>query len=31
MVKAGEINRSYAMNTGVLKAFHRMLMASTKG
>ena len=31
MVKAGEVNRSYAMNTGVLKAFHRMLMASTKG
>ncbi len=31
MVKAGEVHRSFAMNSGVLKAFHRMLMASTKG
>ncbi|MET0568918.1 MAG: flagellar basal body rod protein FlgB [Hyphomicrobiaceae bacterium] len=31
MSKAGEVNRSYALNTSVLKAFHRMLMASSKG
>ena len=31
MAKAGEVNRSFALNTSFLKAFHRMLMASTKG
>jgi len=31
MVKAGEVHRAFAMNAGVTKAFHRMLMASTKG
>jgi flagellar basal-body rod protein FlgB len=31
MSKAGEVNRSYALNTSVLKAFHRMLMTSAKG
>jgi flagellar basal-body rod protein FlgB len=31
MAKAGEVNRSFALNTSVVKAFHRMLMASTKG
>lgn len=31
LLKAGEINRSYAMNSGVVKAFHRMLLASVKG
>lgn len=31
MAKAGEVNRSFALNTSVLKAFHRMLMSSTKG
>lgn len=31
MLKAGEINRTFAVNTSVLKAFHRMLMTSTKG
>jgi flagellar basal-body rod protein FlgB len=31
MSKAGEVNRSYALNTSVLKAFHRMLMTSSKG
>lgn len=29
--KAGEISKSYALNTGVLKAFHRMLLLSAKG
>lgn len=31
LLKAGEVNRAYAMNTGVIKAFHRMLIASAKG
>jgi flagellar basal-body rod protein FlgB len=31
MAKAGEVNRAFALNTSVLKAFHRMLMTSTKG
>ncbi len=31
MGKAGEVSRSYALNTSVLKAFHRMLMTSAKG
>lgn len=31
MSKAGEVNRAYALNTSVLKAFHRMLMTSAKG
>lgn len=31
MAKAGEVNRSFALNTSVVKAFHRMLMTSTKG
>jgi flagellar basal-body rod protein FlgB len=31
LIKAGEVNRSYRLNTGVLKAFHRMLLASSKG
>lgn len=30
MIKAGEVNRSYALNTDVVKAFHGMLMASVK-
>lgn len=30
MSKASEVNRAYALNTSVLKAFHRMLMASSK-
>lgn len=30
MAKASEVNRSYALNTSVLKAFHRMLMASSR-
>lgn len=31
LLKAGEVNRAYAMNAGVIKAFHRMLIASAKG
>jgi flagellar basal-body rod protein FlgB len=31
MIKAGEVNRSFALNTSVIKAFHRMLLASSKG
>jgi len=30
LIKAGEINRAYRLNTSVLKAFHRMLLASAK-
>jgi flagellar basal-body rod protein FlgB len=31
MVKAGEINGAFALNNNVIKAFHRMLLSSTKG
>jgi flagellar basal-body rod protein FlgB len=31
LLKAGETNRQYALNTGIVKAFHRMFMASVKG
>jgi flagellar basal-body rod protein FlgB len=31
MLKAGEIGGAYARNTGVMKTFHRMLMASSRG
>ena len=31
MLKAGEVNRDYSMNTAVVKAFHRMFIASSKG
>ncbi len=30
MIKAGDINRDYALTTNVLKSFHAMLMASLK-
>ena len=30
-LKAGEIGGAYARNTSVIKAFHRMLMASSRG
>lgn len=30
MVKAGEINRDYALTTNIVKSFHAMLMASLK-
>lgn len=31
LMKSGEIGGAYARNTGVIKAFHRMLMMSTRG
>jgi flagellar basal-body rod protein FlgB len=31
MVKAGEVNNAFALNNSVVKAFHRMLINSTKG
>jgi flagellar basal-body rod protein FlgB len=31
LMKSGEIGGAYARNTGVMKAFHRMLMASARG
>lgn len=31
MVKASEVNSAFSLNGGVVKAFHRMLIASTKG
>lgn len=30
LLKAGEINRGYTLNTNVVKAFHRMMLASAK-
>ena len=31
LIKSGEVNRSFALNAGVTKAFHRMLLTSAKG
>jgi flagellar basal-body rod protein FlgB len=31
LIKAGEVNRSFALNASILKAFHRMLLTSAKG
>ena len=31
MVRAGSISRSYALNTGIVSAFHRMLLQSVRG
>jgi len=31
LVKAGEVNNAFALNSSVVKAFHRMLLTSTKG
>ncbi|MBO6718568.1 MAG: flagellar basal body rod protein FlgB [Rhizobiaceae bacterium] len=31
MIKAGEIRRQFELNTGVVKAFHRMLMMASTG
>lgn len=31
LIKAGEVNRGYALNTGISKAFHHMMMSSVKG
>jgi flagellar basal-body rod protein FlgB len=30
MIKAGEVNRNFALNTQIVKAFHGMLMSSVK-
>lgn len=30
LIKAGDVNRAYKLNTGIAKAFHRMLLASAK-
>jgi flagellar basal-body rod protein FlgB len=30
MMKAGEINRSYSLNTNILRSFHRMLTLSAR-
>ncbi|NDW07057.1 flagellar basal body protein [Jiella pacifica] len=31
MLKAGEVSRSYSLNTSIVKAFHRMLLNTVKG
>lgn len=31
MLKAGEVNRDYSLNTAIVKSFHRMLNAASKG
>lgn len=31
MLKSGEVAGAYARNTGVMKVFHRMLLASSRG
>jgi flagellar basal-body rod protein FlgB len=31
LLKAGETVRQYSLNTGIVKAFHRMFLASVKG
>lgn len=31
MIKAGEVNRTYSLNTSIVKAFNQMLMTSLKG
>lgn len=31
MLKAGEVNRNYSLNTNLVKTFHRMLMTVSKG
>jgi flagellar basal-body rod protein FlgB len=30
LMKAGEIRRSFELNTAIVKAFHRMIMLSSK-
>jgi flagellar basal-body rod protein FlgB len=30
MLKAGDINRDYSLNTAIVKSFHRMFMTSLK-
>ena len=31
LMKAGEVRRSFELNTAIVKAFHRMMMLSVKG
>lgn len=31
LIKANEVNRSFSLNTGITRAFHRMLLMSAKG
>jgi flagellar basal-body rod protein FlgB len=31
MIKAGEVNRGFALNTAIVQSFHRMLLMSVKG
>lgn len=31
LIRSGEINRAYRLNTSVVKTFHRMMLAATKG
>ncbi|HWB44674.1 MAG TPA: flagellar basal body rod protein FlgB [Hyphomicrobiaceae bacterium] len=31
LLKAGEVNRAYRLNTSIAKAFNRMMLAATKG
>jgi len=31
LMKASEVNRSFALNSGITRAFHRMLLMSAKG
>jgi flagellar basal-body rod protein FlgB len=31
MIKAGDVNREFSLNTNIVKAFNRMILASVKG
>lgn len=31
LLKAGEVNRAYSLNTNVMRSFHRMLLAANRG
>ncbi|MYZ46982.1 flagellar basal body rod protein FlgB [Propylenella binzhouense] len=31
MIKAGEVQRDFSLNTGIVKAFHRMVMMGLRG
>lgn len=31
LVKAGDVNRDYSLNTSIVRAFHQMLLAAMKG
>lgn len=30
LIKAGDVNRAYSLNTGIVKSFHAMLMSAVK-